>query len=293
MDNVAQKQVLCQCLDLVPFDKVSSLEYFMLDHGMKKLSTVALVKVFIAAQLKGWSSYTHIEEGLRGNKLLCNQLGISSISGSQLSRRIANLPTELLQELFAHVVQRVQSLTGKRFGVSTSIGRLNIVDSTSLTLPLGTHSWAHATKRWTGVKMHTRLIVADPDITLPDKIIPSTGNVSDQRGSDELVVESDATYVMDRGYVSYKRMDKWIEAGINYVLRINEKHQANIQQEHTLPESSRIVRDAEVLMGSSFIQMQHPVRLVEFLDEQGQVYRVVTTRRDLSAVEISEIYRHR
>lgn len=37
----------------------------------------------------------------------------------------------------------------------------------------------------------------------------------------------------------------------------------------------------------------NPLRLVEFLDEVGTVYRIATTRWDLEATEVAEIYKNR
>ena len=39
--------------------------------------------------------------------------------------------------------------------------------------------------------------------------------------------------------------------------------------------------------------MEQPLRLVEFTDEEGKEYRVVTNRWDLKAEEVPELYRHR
>jgi hypothetical protein len=37
----------------------------------------------------------------------------------------------------------------------------------------------------------------------------------------------------------------------------------------------------------------NPVRLIEFLDEEGKQYRIATNRWDLEASEVAEIYQHR
>ncbi len=54
--------------------------------------------------------------------------------------------------------------------------------------------------------MHTRLVVASPYTVYPDKIVPSTGTVSDFESSDFIFEEDNATYVMDRGYPSKKNL---------------------------------------------------------------------------------------
>jgi hypothetical protein len=53
-----------------------------------------------------------------------------------------------------------------------------------------------------------------------------------------------------------------------------------------------ILRDAEVQLGQYTYRVKQPLRLVDYQDEQQRVYRIVTTRRDLTAVQIAEIYHH-
>lgn len=294
MDNVKVKNTICQCLDLVPFEKLDPLEIHRLDRGVKKLLTIPMCKVFIAGQLRDWNSYLGMEEGLRSDESLLSELGIESISGSQLSRRIATLPTELLMELFGHMVAKVQELCKGLRGVTVQIGRLNIIDSTSFTLPKNLCIWARVKNDWTGVKAHVRLVVESKDVGYPDAVIPSTGNVSDTEGAHELVVvASDATYVLDRGYIDYRQMDRWVLNEIDFVLRLTKRNKANVIEMHPIALDSNITCDARVKLGSPFRSMEQEVRLVEFVDEKGREYRVVTTRWDLSAEEIAEIYKNR
>ena len=286
MDNnsIRQEKVMSQCLSHLPLEDFRSP---LLDYGLKKLSTESLLKTFVAAQLGRWESYSDMEEKIRASSDLQKSLGLSSISGSQLSRRINDLPTEWVQGLFCRVVAKIQELTKDSTGLKGGIGKLRIVDSTHISLPAQLSSWAFVTKGWTVVKMHTRLVVASADTVFPDRILPSTGNVSDQEGSDVLIEESDATYVMDRGYISLKRMDQWMEKNISFVLRIKDNIRAVVRKEYDLPTDPSILRDAEVQIGKNHL------RLVEYQDEKQRVYRIATTRRDLTATQIAEIYRNR
>jgi hypothetical protein len=294
VDNSKMRNTICQSLDLVPFEKLSSLEIHRLDRGIKKLRTVPMCKAFIAGQLRNWNSYIGMEEGLRADKSLLAELEIESISASQLSRRIAMLPTELLAELFTHTVANVQALCKNLKGVTVHIGKLNIIDSTSFTLPMNLCKWARVKKDWTGVKAHVRLVVEGEGISYPDAVIPSTGNVFDTEGAHILVViDPDATYVLDRGYIDYRKMDSWVLSRIDFVLRLTKRNKAQIIEMLPIAEGSNITLDARVKLGSKFRWMEQEVRLVEFIDEKGRKYRVVTTRWDLSAEEIAEIYKSR
>ena len=140
--------------------------------------------------------------------------------------------------------------------------------------------------------MHTRLVIASPDIAFPDRILPSTGNVTDVEASDFLVEEDDATYVMDRGYADHKRINNWASKKISFVVRVKEQTKV-MYIEKKLLDHPLIRMDAKVkVIGQSNVKL-YPVRLIEFYDEEGHLYRIITTRFDLPPEQIMEIYRHR
>jgi hypothetical protein len=282
---VGQDRVIRQCLSLLPTDKFACP---LINYRNYKLKTDTLLKIFVTAQIEGWASYSEMEEKIRAYPELREELKLDEISGSQLSRRINELPTEWVQQLFVQVVAEIRRLIPNSKGISREIGRLNIVDSTHLKLPEKLSEWAYVTKGWNVVKMHTRLVVASPDTAFPDKILPSTGLVSDFEGSDHLVEMDDATYVLDRGYASVERMKKWIDQGISFVVRIKQKAKFPIIEHYTVNHPS-VLTDAKVEIGDS----EHTARLVEFLDEEGHLYRIITNRWDLTAEQIMEIYKYR
>jgi hypothetical protein len=293
VDNSKHTSTLCQCLSFVPFEQLPKFHIHQLDRGKKKLLTIPLLKVFIAAQLKDWRSYDQMEEGLLADEQFSEQLGISYISGSQLSRRITQVPTELIQGLFLHTVAKVQPLCKDLKGVTSRIGKLKIIDSSSFKLPSSTCDWAFVKSDWSGVKVHVKLAVDSSDVSYPEEIIPSLGFVDDRRGANQLVVDADATYVLDRGYIDYGQMDQWDERQIHFVLRLWKNSKANVIEEYPVEPTSNIIKDAKVKLGSTFRAMQREIRLVEFRDEQGRQYRVATNRWDLSAQEVAEIYKNR
>ncbi|MDT8863104.1 IS4 family transposase [Alkalihalobacillus sp. MEB130] len=289
MKSIVNVMLIRQCLSLLPLEKFACP---LMNYG-KKLGADALIKIFVSAQLGKWESYEDMEEKLRAYPDLRKDLRLTSISGSQLSRRINEFPTEQLQDLFFEMINHVRSLTKKDKGLPKGIGRLNLVDSTHIKLPENLSNWAFVTQGWTVVKMHTRLVVTSVNTVFPDKIVPSTGIVSDFEGSDILVEESDATYVMDRGYASLMRLAYWLEKEILFVVRIKEQTKITVLENALKSDDSHILTDAKVLVGSSRNQIQRPLRLVEYTDEKGHRYRIITNRWDLEASQIAEIYRHR
>jgi hypothetical protein len=172
-----------------------------------------------------------------------------------------------------------------------------VIDSTSISLPEVAGKWAYVSSSKNAVKMHTRLVVADRHTVCPDKIIASTADVTDSDSEIvlKLVTDPDAIYVFDRGYIVYGNYRTWVEQSLRFVARLQARNRTVILMEREIPSGSPVVRDANVKIsfnkeGETF---ETELRLVEFLDEKGRLYRLLTNVYDLTADQISEIYRHR
>lgn len=281
--------VIRQCLSFLPIQDVCTP---LLDYRTHKLTAAKLIQIFVTSQLMQWPSLQYIEDAIRADSTLQQEFELSSISKSQLSRSMNQMPVEVTEALFRSVVNQIQSRLASRTAGSHPLA---LIDSTNIRLPFHLADWTKVTKHRSGIKVHTRLQVIDKGTVYPDKIVPSPGKVSDYEGSDWLVVDPDVTYVMDRGYVCYKRMQRWVDDQLSFVIRVNTHHHAEIEEESPIdPQTPHIVRDAKVIMGKNAkTTMTQPVRLIEFHDEQGRFYRLVTTRWEISAAEVAEIYRQR
>lgn len=291
MGNIHNLSVIRQCFSYI------SEEYFCLpisDHRVRKLTTLKSIKLILASQLAKWDSYEQISQALRTSTTLQESLELSSISGSQISRRLKTIPTEILEGLFLELIGKVKQ---KALPSGIKDKQIRIIDSTCLKLPATLASWAYVTRDHTQIKIHVRVLVLtknEEKEVIPEKAIPTTGNVSDYETMNLLVEDDGTIYVMDRGYVKYKQFDTWLEQKVQFVTRINENHRVwQVEQELPVDPDSNITRDAIVQLGSAFRKTENSLRLVEFLDEKGRKYRLATSCLDLSAEEIADIYRQR
>lgn len=287
MGNIHNFSVIRQC-----FSYFSEENCFPIaDYRSKKLTVSKCSKLIMASQLAKWDSFDQISRALRTSDELQESLELPSISASQLSRRLRTLPTEMFEALFLEIIGKVKSAVPM---ACSKIGPIRIIDSTCLKLPATLANWAYVNRKRTQVKIHLRVLALPKGEIIPEKVIPTTGNVSDYETMDMLVEDDGTIYVMDRGYVKYKQFDAWLENNVRFVNRINEKHGVlHVEEERTVPPDSNIIRDAIVQLGSAFRQTDRTMRLVEYLDEQGRKYRIATSCLDLCATEIAEIYRQR
>ncbi|MCD8501492.1 MAG: IS4 family transposase [Bacillaceae bacterium] len=182
----------------------------------------------------------------------------------------------------------IQELTKDCKGINGKFGRLKIIDSTLLKLPTNLCDWAYISSGLTGVKMHTSIVVVSEETLYPDEILPSTGIVGDSETVDRFVVNPDETLIVDRAYPSKQNLMKWLEDDTLFLARLSKNLKVFPLEEYEVIHP-RILKDAKVLFGIS----KKPVRIVEFEDEEKKLYRLVTTRWDLSAEEVMDLYRYR
>lgn len=290
MGNVPEKTVICKCLNFIEL----SDESFPLFNYRAKFTLVKAVKLLIEAEIHQRADLGEISDALHANKDLQKILGLDSISPSQISRTLNELPLEVLQQWFLRLNQRLKQLYVPRKGIP-GIGRLRIIDSTTLSLPEVAGKWAYCSTQSNGVKIHTQLVVADPDTVYPGNLICSTRGVADSEVALDLVVDPDAIYVMDRGYIVYRQYKHWKDQQLRFVARIQKNNKTRVVHTREVVPSTCVQRDADVMVGykEQDRQVEIQLRLVEYLDEKGRLYRVLTNVWDLTAEQISEIYRYR
>lgn len=263
-----------------------------IDKYVKKLSAIRFMELIAHAQLKQ-------QRGLRdiSNSVNCDNLsraiGLDSISASQLSRKLRELPTEVLQWVFDDVKMEV----GKKLGfnaISQQLGRLHLIDSTTISLCLTRFSWAKFRKTKAGIKIHLTLKFHEQGV-LPERITITPARPSDKSQMDALVVEEkDALNVFDRGYVDYKKFDEYCQNGIRFVTRLKDNAITEVQEERPLDPQGLIKKEQIVYLGQEGInKMKHPLRLVETEDTRGNKVTIITNDFRLAAEEISNIYRYR
>jgi Transposase DDE domain len=289
MDNDKKLSVVCQCLRVLDLQNYRSI---FDDHRSKKLFAGSAIGLHVVAQLLQLQSYSELAEQLHAHTQLAEILGLSSISASQLARKTRSLCTSSLLSLFTQLTSKLQKQTKQLKGISPNIGRLHVIDATSISLPLIMGEWAKCSNKKCGVILHTRVMVASPSVVYPNRVIATTAHVHESAVVMELIQTDDTTYVMDRGYSKFKNFEIWLTTGVRFVIRLRDwDHMYPIEgTDKDIPsDTPHIIRDVDVLTAKT----KTPMRMVEYVDEQGRHYRVGTSRWDLTAAEVAEIYKNR
>ncbi len=90
------------------------------------------------------------------------------------------------------------------------------VDSSLILLSLALCPWANFTGVKAALKLHAALDLRGP---VPSFVNVTPGEESDMGSLDRLPVEPGAVYVMDRGYVDFRRLRRLADQGAFFVIR--------------------------------------------------------------------------
>jgi IS4 transposase len=160
-------------------------------------------------------------------------------------------------------------------------------------LCLALFPWAPNKKGHAAIKLHTLL---DLNGQIPTFLHVSNARESDVAILDHLPMLPGAFYVMDRGYIHFKRLYRFVEAQSFFVIR--SKRKMCFQR-----TSSRVVDKATGLRSDQIIRLtgvasakDYPVvlRKVRYFDrETGKSFVFLTNHFQLEAIDITLIYKSR
>lgn len=294
MDKGIMKSTLAEYL--VSLDTklmLQQIESLHLDKYTKKLDSIKFTKLLLFAQVNQISSLTSLSRKLNETKELQSEIGIQSISTSQLSRKLQQLEQPFLDSVLQRCIQQLVCTIGLK-NTTSRLGRLNLVDSSTVTMCLSQYPWAKFVRSQAGVKLHLRLAFQD-GIVHPDKAVLTPARPSDRTQMDNLVVhDKDALYIFDRGYVDYRKFDEYCDSGTRFVTRLRWNTSiVETYEKRPVPQGTPILRDDVVRIGSKFRNMAHPTRWIETLDNEGNLMIILTNDLTLSAIEVTDLYRKR
>jgi len=167
------------------------------------------------------------------------------------------------------------------------------IDATTIDLCLSTFHWATFRSTKAGIKLHTQL---DLKTAIPEFIHFSTASVHDVNALDFVCFEANSFYVMDRGYVDYKRLYKIHCCDAFYITRAKENMNCRRVKSNPSDKGNGVLCDQYVLLNNYYAAIDYPerIRRIKFYDdESGKTFVFLTNNFHLKATEVAQLYKHR
>lgn len=168
-----------------------------------------------------------------------------------------------------------------------------VLDSTTIDLCLSLFPWAHFRKRKGAIKLQTLL---DLRGNIPSFIGITKGSVHDVNALDMLIPEAGAFYIMDRGYIDFRRLYVFTESLSFFVIRAKNNIDYRRQCYRYVDKSTGLRSDQTIILQGPKTSRLYPVpiRRVSYFDiETDKRFVFLTNNFNLPALIIAQLYKCR
>ena len=248
----------------------------------------------VFAQLTYRESLRDIEACLTTQSGLAYHLGFRArVTRATLARANEERDWRLFAALAHKLIARARSLYQDEPGVLDLDAPIYAVDSTLIELSLSLCPWANWTGHDAAVKLHLALDLRGP---LPAFLAVTSAEHHDVNWLDDLPIEPGSFYVMDRGYVDFRRLRRIADAGAFFVIRERADVRYYVAASRPVDRTTSLRSDQSIRFNSRYVPRNWPdlMRRVSIFDtEESRRLAFWTNQWILPAATIAELYRQR
>jgi hypothetical protein len=290
------KYVFSQIMGLIPYKQFQTIvnRHF----GDYKVRDFSCWKQFLCM---GFGQLTHRESisdtilCLKANANKMYHFGIGDVVAvSTITRANENRSCLIYEELAMLLIKEAKQLYLDDDDLEVSLkSNVFAIDATTIDLCLSAFYWAAFRSTKGGIKLHTQL---DLKTSIPEFILFSNASVHDVNVLDVITFEANSFYIMDRGYVDYKRLYKIHMCDAFFVTRAKDNMNYRRLYSHPKDKTKGILFDQTILLNNYYASKDYPekIRIIKFRDEQtGKELIFLTNNFQLKATEIAQLYKHR
>jgi hypothetical protein len=232
---------------------------------------------------------------LRANASKMYHLGIGDVVAiSTITRANESRSYLIYEELAMLLIKEAKQLYFNDDDLEVTLkGNVFAIDATTIDLCLSTFYWATFRSTKGGIKLHTQL---DLKTSIPEFILFSNAGLHDVNALDVINFEANSFYIMDRGYVDYKRLFKIHNCDAFFVTRAKDNMNCRRLYSHPKDKAKGVLYDQTILLNNYYASKDYPdkMRMIKFRDEQtGKELIFLTNNFYLKATQIAQLYKHR
>jgi Domain of unknown function (DUF4372)/Transposase DDE domain len=290
------KTIFAQLMDFIPssYEFRRCVERYHGEYKVKSFSCWDQFLTLAFAQLTYRESLRDIETCLRTAPQKLYHMGIRSrVSRNTLANANQIRDWRIYADFAQSLIHQARTLYhNEPFGVELD-QTVYALDATTVDLCLSLFPWAQFRRRKSAVKLHTLL---DLRGSIPTVVIITSGQVHEVNILDELVWEAGAIYLMDRGYLDFKRLYRMHQSGAFFVTRAKKRFDCRRLYSHSVDKQTGLQCDQTVLLNNPVPKRGYPERLrrVRYYDGMSEKRFVFLTNNFLlPALTITELYRCR
>ena len=289
------RTLFAQVMDFVPwtsFDRI--VTKYGGDARVRTLRCSEQFRALAFAQMTYRESLRDIEACLGSQLSKLYGMGLRGpIARSTLADANERRDWRMWHDLAVILIRRARKLyAADDFGIDLD-NTVYALDSTTIDLCLSLFPWADFRSTKAAVKMHTLL---DLRGQIPSFIHVSDGKMGDALALDLITPEAGAIYVMDRGYVDFKRLYALNQTGSFFVTRAKINMKYHRVYSRAVDKTTGVLADQSISLDGFYTKKDYPqqLRRISFRDaETGKRLVFLTNNFSLSADTIAALYKKR
>ena len=290
----AGKTLFAQVMEFVPwktFGRIISKHKG--DCGVRTLSCADLFRILAFSQLTWRESLRDIEVCLAANQTKLFHMGLAQPPArSTLADALNIRDWRIYQALAQRLISRARALYAEDplLDIDATIYAL---DATTVDLCLSLFEWAPFRANRAAIKLHALL---DLRGAIPAFLYISGGKLNEVNVLDILPIEAGSFYVMDRGYLDFRRLFAMHQAGAFFVTRARSAMNARRVYSAVADRNSGVICDQRVMLNDRKTSKKYPeqVRRIRFKDpDSGKTLVFLTNNTALPALTIAALYKSR
>ena len=246
-------------------------------------------------QLSNRDSLRDLMIGIEAHPYKHYHLGFGpGVSRSNLANANEKRDYQIFEQFAYDLIAQARAccLTDSDFNLPIK-GNVYAFDASVIDLCLNVFWWAKFRKNKGAIKLHT---LYDIKTSIPTFIHITTGGVHDVHGLDALVYEQDGYYILDRGYVDFKRLYIIHQQKAFFVTRAKDNTQLQRVYSSKVDKSTGVLCDQKVKLTGIKTRHYYPelLRRIKYFDkEQKRTFVFLTNNFSLNAAYIAMLYKYR
>ncbi len=289
------RTIFAQLMDLLPLAEFRrSVDRYEGDYKVQSFSCLDQFLCLAFAQLTYRRSLREIEICLRAHQPKLYHMGFRGrISRNTLAHANERRDWRIYADFARALIAQARALyQHEPLGVDLEQA-VYAFDSTTVDLCLSLFPWAQFRRRKSAVKLHTLL---DLRGNIPTNVYVTGGQVNDVKLLDQLVPEAGAFYLLDRGYVDYRRLYALTQGCAFFVTRADQNTRYRRRSWHWVDHSTGLRSDQTIRLTGpkSSRRYPDPLRRIHYFDAEQDLRLIFLTNNfQLTALTIAELYRAR
>lgn len=287
--------VFSQIMDYFPRRRFKScVDHYRGNHRVKTFTCLDQFYCMTFAQLTGRESLRDIEACLRaaGGKLY--HAGMKArVSRTTLAKANEVRDWRIYRDLALILIDQARRLYAHQPLAMNLKRAVYALDSTVIDLSLTLFPWAQHRQHKSAVKVHTQL---DLRGNIPTFVRITGGQTHDVHFLDHVIFEAGAFYIMDKGYIDFRRLYHIHQQQSFFVTRAKNNMAYTRQASCPVDKSRGLRSDQAIRLTGPKSSLYYPERLrrIHYADaELGKRFLFLTNNFNLSPWTIARLYKFR